>query len=113
LFDSPTSMVYRHNRVTGDFRLNPNFEEFWHYWTLSVIACHPSMARTMCKDEGNVGYVKSNCIAGHTLSTWSALEEHIAWWMREVFDVHHQLTTNERRIDLYDRTERSTLFTLP
>ena len=113
LIDNPTSMVHRHNRVTGDFRLNATFEEFLRYWTLSVIACQSSRARTKGKDERNVGYVKSNCIAGHTFSSWNALEEHIAWWMREVSDVHRHSTTNERPIDLYDRTERASLRTLP
>ena len=113
LIDNPKSMVHTHNIQTGDFRLNPRFQQFLQYWSLTAVACRPVRPRTKGKDERNVGYVKSNCLAGHTFSSWDALEEHIAWWMREVSDVHRHSTTNERPIDLFEREEVAALRTLP
>jgi transposase len=94
-------MVHTHNIQTGDFRLNLRFQQFLLYWSLTAVACRPVRPRTKGKDEHNVQYVKSNCLPGHTFSSWDALKEHISWSMREVSDVHRHSTMNERPIDLF------------
>ena len=48
-----------------------------------------------------------------TFTSLDALEEPIAWRMREVSDVHRHSTTNERPIDLFEREEVAALRTLP
>jgi hypothetical protein len=88
-------------------------QQFLQYSSQTAVASMPVRPRTKGKDERNVGYVKSNCLTGHTISTWDTLEAHIAWWMREVSDVQRHSTTNERPTYLFEREEEAALQTLP
>src|SRR5436305_819898 len=72
-------------------------------------ACAPYRARTKGKDERGVGYVKHNAIAGHRFASWAALEAHLAWWMREIADVHEHGTTGEAPRRRFEREEAAAL----
>jgi hypothetical protein len=53
--------------------------------------------------------VKKNAIAGHRFASWGALEAHLAWWMREIADMHEHGTTGEAPRLRFDRDEAARL----
>ena len=71
------------------------------------------------RDERSVGYVKKNAIAGRDFASWSALEAHLAAWVREIADkrVHGTtvglqpagLTRGEAPIERFQRAEAAAL----
>ena len=62
-------------------------------------ACAPYRARTKGNDERGVGSVKHNAVAGHCFSSWSELEAHPVWWMREIADPRAHGTTTQQKQD--------------
>jgi len=56
-----------------------------------------------------VGYVKRNAIAGRSFASWSALEAHLIWWMREVADARVHGTTGEVPAVRFSREEQRAL----
>jgi hypothetical protein len=79
------------------------------YWRFHPHACAPYRARTKGKDERGVGYVKRNAIAGHDFASWSALEGHLDWWMREIADQRVHGTTGEAPLVRFQRDEAAAL----
>lgn len=113
LIDNATSLVTRHNRERGEFRLNNTFEEFAAYWGFRIKACAPARPQTKGKVEGGVKYAKNNALAGHSFETWEELEAHLEWWMREVGDTHIVSTTGEAPLTRFNRDEIGALRSLP
>jgi len=109
LLDNATPLVTFHNAKTREVRFNDRFHAFCRYWDVTPKACAPYRARTKGKDERGVGYVKRNAIAGHAFESLSALEAHIAWWMREVADVRVHGTTGELPIERFRGQEATAL----
>jgi transposase len=109
LLDNARALVDRHDAATREVRFNERLLAFAGYWRFRPRACAPYRARTKGKDERGVGYVKGNAIAGHAFASWSALEAHLDWWMREVADQHVHGTTGERPIDRFARDEAAAL----
>src|SRR6516225_131432 len=99
LLDNARALVDRHDAVTREVAFNPRLGAFAGYWGFRPRACAPYRARTKGKDERGVGYVKHNAIAGHEFASWSELEAHLAWWMREVADTRVHGTTGEAPIE--------------
>jgi transposase len=97
LLDNARALVTEHDAATREVQFNTRLQEFAKYWGFKPRACAPYRARTKGKDERGVGYVKGNAIAGHTFTSWAALEAHLAWWMREIADVRTHGTTASRR----------------
>ena len=60
------------------------------YWGFTPRACRPYRARTKGNVERRGGYVKSNGLAGRTVSSWSALARHLSRWLATVAD-HRRL----------------------
>jgi hypothetical protein len=108
LTDNAKALVKSHDAKTRKVEFTEPFLAFARYWRFVPRACAPYRARTKGKDENGVGYVKKNAIAGHSFASWSHLESHLAWWMREIADSRVHGTTGERPIDRFER-ERGAL----
>jgi transposase len=109
LLDNARALVQQHDAQTREVLFNERFHIFARYWDIRPQACAPYRARTKGKDERGVGYVKHNAIAGRCFANWTALEAHLAWWMREVADVRLHGTTGEAPIVRFKRDEAATL----
>jgi transposase len=109
LLDNARALVEHHDAATREVRFNERLRAFAQYWGFRPRACAPYRARTKGKDERGVGYVKRNAIAGHSFASWSALEAHLAWWMREIADVRAHGTTGEAPIERFAREEAAAL----
>ena len=109
LLDNARALVDRHDAVTREVTFNERLIAFARYWGFRPRACAPYRARTKGKDERGVGYVKSNAIAGHLFISWSALEAHLDWWMREVADQRIHGATAEAPIERFARDEAAAL----
>lgn len=94
LMDNAKALVAQHDAATrveprgspDEVVFNDRLHGFARRWGVRPVACVPFRARTKGKDERGVGCVKGNAIAGRSFASWSALEAHLAWWMREVAD---------------------------
>jgi transposase len=109
LLDNAGALVTRHDAVTREVVFNDRLHAFARYWGFRPRACAPYRARTKGKDERGVGYVKNNALAGHTFASMEALEQHLAWWMREIADLHCHGSTGEPLLQRYVRDEASKL----
>lgn len=109
LLDNARALVEHHDPTTREVRFNERLLAFARYWGIRPRACAPYRARTKGKDERGVGYVKGNAIAGHRFTSWAALEAHLAWWMREIADLHEHGTTGEAPRLRFERDEAMAL----
>jgi transposase len=109
LLDNAKALVQHHDAATREVVFNERLHAFAHYWGVRPVACAPYRARTKGKDERGVGYVKGNALAGRSFASWSALEAHLSWWMREVADVRVHGTTGEVPIVRFERDEAAAL----
>src|SRR6185312_13936462 len=109
LFDNDRGLVSRHDVETREVVFNARFLAFARYWGFRPRACAPYRARTKGKDERGVGYAKRNAVAGHGFASWTALEGHLAWWMREIADRRAHGTTGEPPIERFRRDEANAL----
>lgn len=105
LLDNAKALVVSHNPLTREVVFNPKLQAFASYWKFTPKACAPYRARTKGKDENTVKYLKKNAIAGREFSSWEHLEEHLAWWMKEISDDRIHGTTGERPIDRFLKDE--------
>jgi transposase len=112
LFDNARALVDYHDAVSREVRFNDRLHAFAGYWRFRPRACAPYRARTKGKDERGVGYVKRNAIAGHDFASWSALEGHLEWWMREIADQRVHGTTGEAPLVRFQRDEAAALAAL-
>jgi transposase len=112
LLDNPKALVISHNPLTREVVFNERLHTFASYWKFKPKACAPYRARTKGKDENTVKYFKYNAIAGREFSSWEALEEHIAWWMKDISDLRIHGTTGEKPIDRFQREEAAVLQSL-
>ena len=109
LMDNAKALVTQHDAATREVVFNDRLHAFACYWGVRPVACAPYRARTKGKDERGVGYVKNNAIAGRSFASWSALEAHLARWMREVADIRVHGTTGEIPDERFAREERQAL----
>jgi transposase len=109
LFDNDRGLVVRHDRATREVEFNDRLHAFAKHWRFRPRACAPYRARTKGKDERGVGYVKKNAIAGRTFASWSALEAHLAAWMRDIADERVHGTTGEVPVERFRRAEAAAL----
>lgn len=112
LVDNARALVDHHDVATREVRFNERFAAFAQYWHFVPRACAPYRARTKGKDERGVGYVKRNAIAGHSFASWSELEGHLSWWMREIADCRQHGTTGEVPLVRFERDEAAALQSL-
>jgi transposase len=109
LLDNAAALVTHHDATTREVVFNDRLHAFSRYWGFRPRACAPYRARTKGKDERGVGYVKGNALAGHEFASMDALDQHLAWWMREVGDLHCHSTTGEPPLQRFVRDEASRL----
>lgn len=109
LLDNARALVDRHDAVTREVTFNQRLLAFGRYWDFRPRACAPYRARTKGKDERSVGYVKRNAVAGHRFDSWSGLEAHLDWWMREIGDSRIHGTVAEKPIERFARDEAAAL----
>ncbi|TXD37033.1 IS21 family transposase [Lujinxingia vulgaris] len=109
LIDNASPLVKIHDVAQGRVEFTRGLEDFCRHWGVRPRACAPYRARTKGKDERMVQYVKRNAIAGRSFESWSALEAHLQWWMREVADKRIHDTVKERPIDRFEREEKQAL----
>lgn len=109
LLDNASALVTRHDAATREVVFNDRLHAFSRYWGFRPRACAPYRARTKGKDERGVGYVKNNALAGHGFASMEALEQHLAWWMREIADLRCHGSTGEPPLQRFVRDEASKL----
>jgi hypothetical protein len=109
LLDNARALVDRHDVATREVVFNDRLHAFARYWGFRPRACAPYRARIKGKDEREVGYVKGNAIAGHGFASWTAMERHLLWWMREIADKHVHGTTDEPPLRRFERAEARAL----
>jgi len=109
LLDNARALVDHHDAATRVVRFNARLLAFARYWGFVPRACAPYRARTKGKDERGVGYVKHNAVAGHRFGSWSELEAHLVWWMREIADPRAHGTTGEAPLVRFEREEAAAL----
>jgi transposase len=109
LVDNARALVETHDVAQNLVIFHPQFKALCDHWGMRPIACAPYRARTKGKDERAVGYVKRNAIAGRQFESWSHLQAHLVWWMREVADVRVHATLGERPIDRFRTREACAL----
>lgn len=105
LVDNAKALVSSHNPLTREIVFNDRLRSFASYWKFTPKACAPYRARTKGKDENTVKYLKKNAIAGREFTSWEHLEEHLAWWMKEISDVRIHGTTGEKPIERFLKDE--------
>ena len=105
LLDNAKALVVSHNPLTREVLFNDKLRAFASYWKFTPKACAPYRARTKGKDESTVKYIKKNAIAGRAFSSFEELQEHLAWWLREVADSRVHGTTAEKPIIRFERDE--------
>ncbi|XJJ69764.1 IS21 family transposase (plasmid) [Novosphingobium sp. BL-8A] len=105
LLDNARALVKHHDAATREVVFNDRLHAFSRYWGFRPRACAPYRARTKGKDERGVGYVKHNALAGHSFASMAALEQHIAWWLREVADARCHGSTGEPPLLRFVRDE--------
>lgn len=109
LLDNAGALVTHHDAATREVVFNDRLHAFSRYWGFRPRACAPYRARTKGKDERGVGYVKHNALAGHDFASMEALEQHLAWWLREVADLRCHSSTGEPPLQRFVRDEASKL----
>ena len=105
LVDNARALVERHDAQARAVTFNARFLAFAKHWGFRPAACAPYRARAKGKDEGGVGYVKSNAIAGRSFTSWAALEAHLEAWTRDVADTRVHGTTGEEPMRRFHRDE--------
>ena len=109
LFDNDRGLVVDHDRQTREVEFNARRHAFAKHWDFRPGACAPYRARTKGKDEGGVGYVKKNAVAGRHFESWSALEADRDGWIRDIADIRIHGTTGEAPIERFRRAEAGAL----
>lgn len=112
LLDNAKPLVLHHNPVTREVVFNEKLRAFSTYWGFTPKACAPYRARTKGKDESTVKYIKRNAIAGRQFASFEELEEHLAWWLREVADDRIHGTTAQKPKDRFEKDEACVLLPL-
>lgn len=112
LGDNARALVLDRDRATGTVRFHPAYLSFCRDWGVAPRACGPYRARTKGKTESGVKYVKRNALAGRSFDSISALDEHLAGWMRDADERVHG-TTHEKPLARFERDERAALRPLP
>lgn len=112
LGDNAKALVLGRDRATGVVTFHPAYIAFCRDWDVLPRACGPYRARTKGKTESGVKFVKRNAIAGREFESFTALEAHLAEWMRGA-DTRDHGTTHERPIDRFERDEKVALRALP
>jgi transposase len=112
LLDNAKALVELHDLEAGVVTFNREFEAFCRHWGVRPRACAPYRARTKGKDERAIQYVKGNALAGRSFESYSEIESHLGWWMREVADVRVHGTTGQRPIERYWDAEAAALRSL-
>ena len=108
LVDNTKPLVLSHPR-SGKVTFHSEFLAFCQHWGVRPRACQPYRARTKGKVESGVGYVKGNALGGLEFESDTALDLHLAKWLRDVADVRVHGTTFERPIDRFEAAERRVL----
>lgn len=108
LVDNARALVDE-NDGEGNVKFNAGFKAFCDHWGVKPRACRPYRARTKGKDERAVQYVKRNALAGRSFASWSDLEAHLGWWMREIADVHVHQTIHEAPIARFAKEQAALL----
>jgi transposase len=112
LGDNARALVVLHDRRVQTVFFHPAYVAFCRDWDVVPRACGPYRARTKGKTESGVKYVKRNALAGRTFPSFTALEAHLAHWIREVDQRVHG-TTFEAPAVRFERDERARLRPLP
>jgi len=122
LFDNARTLVDYHDGVSREVRFNDRLHAFAGYWRFQPRACAPYRARTKSLPLRKQGARTSaasprirsggNAIAGHDFASWSAMEGHLEWWMREIADQRVHGTTGEAPLVRFQRDEAAALAAL-
>jgi len=112
LGDNARALVSGRDRETGTVLFHPGYLAFCRDWDVQPRACAPYRARTKGKTEAGVKFVKRNGLAALAFPSFTALEAHLADWMR-VADQRVHGTTHEAPLTRFERDEQAALRPLP
>ncbi len=98
----------------GDVWINPRFAEFAKPYDFDIVILPPESPNLHASVERPFHYVENNCLKRRRsrFADLIDLNEHAAWWCREVANVRDHGTTRQRPVDLLER-ERAYLNPLP
>jgi transposase len=90
----------------------PSFLAFATHYGFRPRVLPPRRPELKGKVERPFQYVEGNCLNARDFRNLAHLNEHAAWWMAHVSDVHPHKTTKQRPIDRFE-AERDRLSPLP
>ena len=88
---------------------NPEFVRFAHHWQFRARACRPYRARTKGKVERPIRYVRDNFVYGREFLNDEDLDAQLERWLREVANVRHHRTIQQRPLERFEREERGAI----
>ena len=110
LFDQMRSVIVEDRRWEGGPLVeNPEFVRFAHHWQFRARACRPYRARTKGKVERPIRYVRDNFVYGREFLNDEDLDAQLERWLREVANVRHHRTIQQRPLERFEREERGAL----
>ena len=110
LFDQMRSVIVEDRRWEGGPLVeNPEFVRFAHHWQFRARACRPYRARTKGKVERPIRYVRDNFVYGREFLNDEDLDAQLERWLREVANVRHHRTIQQRPLKRFEREERGAL----
>ena len=112
LVDNQKSAVLKHPS-NGRPYFNERFEDLAGQYGFTPRACKPYRARTKCKDERMVGYIKGNFFVRYrSFESWAHLNQLAEKWLAEEADLRVQGTVKEVVLERFER-EQPSLKSLP
>ena len=88
---------------------NPEFVRFAHHWQFRARACRPYRAKTKGKVERPIRYVRDNFVYGREFLNDEDLDAQLERWLREVANVRHHRTIQQRPLERFEHEERGAL----
>ena len=110
LFDQMRSVIVEDRRWEGGPLVeNPEFVRFAHHWQFRARACRPYRAKTKGKVERPIRYVRDNFVYGREFLNDEDLDAQLERWLREVANVRHHRTIQQRPLERFEHEERGAL----
>lgn len=113
MVDNCKTAVLKARRAGSAPELNPAYEDFARHYGFRVSACNPGRPNEKGRVENAVGYIKSGFLAGREPSLPEVMAPALFDWTATVANVRVHGTTGKRPKDVFEKTERQALRSLP
>jgi len=94
------------NEEYRELKLNQRFAQYASTAGFRTYVCCGYDPESKGKVESGVGYVKGNCLYGEHFSDFSALEAHLANWLKVTANMRTHGTTNRQPQEHYEAEEK-------